>query len=364
MKFKIYIKNKKLITNLIIFSTIFLLLFNSKIVINCIEISINLFLHKLIPSLFIYILITELLINSDKIYDLAYGISCILSCMFRVPKHVTSSIVVGYMLGYPNSAKVIFKMYKDGNIDTTLAKKLVSFTSNANLSYIISAVGISMFNSTSIGIILAISHILSSIIIGIIYNPIYSTSIIQQTKINSNTFFKISNPFELLLKSVFGTLKTLAIIFSYTIIFSLIPTLIFSSNTIYVPLKAFLIGIFEVSNGINLLACLDLALNIKLTLISFILSFSSLMVIMQIYSFVTYAKVKLTDVIKYKLIQGLLASSITYIITSYIYTPNITAFSNITNNQNVNCILPSTYYIFVCALVSLIIFIMYRKKRQ
>ena len=228
MKFKCFFKHTKLITNIFIYGIVLYLLAHSNILVNSISESTNIFIFKLIPALFPYLLITELLINSGKVQTLSYGISNIIAKVFRIPQNTTSCVVIGFLLGYPNSAKYILKLYKDNKISSSLATKLVSFTSNANMSYIIASVGIGIFKSIEIGIILTISHFVSAIIIGIFYNKSYNNNIIQQTTINSNTFEKIYSPFELLYTSILGTLKTLALIFSYTVIFSLIPTIIFS----------------------------------------------------------------------------------------------------------------------------------------
>lgn len=169
MKFTLYFKYKKTITNIFIFALIFYLLIHSNVIITSISCSTNIFMLNLIPALFPYLLITELLINSGKIYSLAYGLNNIISKLFSIPSHTSSCVIVGMLLGYPNSAKCILKLYQDCRIDSKTATKLVSFTSNANMSYVIGTVGLGIFKSIDIGIILTISHFLSAIIIRIIF---------------------------------------------------------------------------------------------------------------------------------------------------------------------------------------------------
>lgn len=364
MKFICFFKYKKLITNIIIFAIIFYLLMNSKVLVASISESTNIFLTKLIPALFPYLLITELLINSGKVNSLSYGLSNVISKVFRIPKHTTASVIIGFLLGYPNSAKYILKLYNDKQIDCKLATKLVAFTSNANMSYIIASVGIGMFKNIQFGIILAVSHFLSAILIGIFFTTSYNNNIIQQTNINSNSFKKIYSPFELLYTSIYGALKTLAFIFSYTVIFSLIPTVMFSSLNIPQTIKAVITGIFEISNGINGLYLLDVPQNIKLVLVSFILSFSSLMILIQIYSFAYKAKVKFKDLLKYKLLQGSISSIITYIILVYLYDPAISVFESTDTYLSNIKVLPSTIYMISIFILIILCCIIFRKKRQ
>ena len=364
MKIKFFFKYKKILSNILIFSTIFYLLMHSKTLVISISQSTNIFLTKLIPALFPYLLITEILINSGRVNNLSYGLSGLFKKVFRIPKNTTATVIIGFLLGYPNSAKYILNLYNEKQIDSSVATKLVAFTSNANLSYIIATVGISIFKSIEVGILLAISHFLSAIIIGIFFTPSYNNIIIQQTNINSNSFKKIYSPFELLYISIYGTLKTLAFVFSYTVIFSLVPTLIFSDFSIPATLKAVIVGIFEISSGINNIYLLDISITSKLLLTSFILSFSSFMILIQIFSFVFKAKVKFKDLVKYKVLQGFIACIITYITIQYIYRPVLTVFVNkdtFTSNYN---ILPSTVYMLAICITLLLALFLFRKKRQ
>lgn len=364
MKFTYYFKYKKLITNLLIFAIIFYLLIHSKVLVTSISASTNIFITKLIPALFPYLLITELLINSGKSNCLSYGLDNVLSKLFRIPKHTSASVIIGFLLGYPNSAKYILKIYKDNLIDSKIATKLIAFTSNANMAYIIASIGIGMFKSIEVGVILTVSHFLSAIIIGIFLTPSYNNNIIQQTNTNSNSFEKIYSPFELLYTSIYGTLKTLAFIFSYTVIFSFIPTVIFSDLNFNQTLKAVITGIFEISNGINNIYMLNIPINLKLILTSFILSFSSLMILVQIFSFAFKANVKFKDLVKYKLLQGVLSCVITYMILRYMYTPTLSVFiTNDTFTSSLN-VLPSTIYVFAIFVTIILSLILFRKKRQ
>lgn len=363
MKFTCFFKYKKLVTNIIIFVIIFYLLMHSKILVASISQSINIFLTKLVPALFPYLLITELLINSGKVHNLSYGLSSCIAKIFRIPQNTTASVIIGFLLGYPNSAKYILNMYNNKQINSQVATMLVAFTSNANISYIIATVGIGIFESIEIGIILTLSHFLSSIIIGIFFTPSYNNSIIQQTNINSNSFEKIYSPFELLYTSIHGTLKTLSYIFAYTVIFSLIPTIILNDLPLSQPLKVVITGLFEISNGINSIYALDLRTDFKLILTSFVLSFSSLMILVQIFSFVFKAKVKFKDLLKYKLLQGVISSIITYVIITYIYSPIQSVFTSYDTFIS-NKILPSTIYMVSICITLILSLFFFRKKRQ
>lgn len=207
MKFICYIKKNKLIINLFIYLLIIFLLTNSKIIIPSVLDSVDIFFKKLIPALFPYLLLTELLIHSGVIKNLSYGMSNILSKTFHIPINSTPCVIIGFLLGYPNSAKYILKLYNENKITSSVASRLVFFTSNANISYIVATIGISMFKSVSVGIILLISHFLSAVLIGLFFTSSSNNSIIQQSTTNSNSFDKIYSPFELLSTSILRHIK-------------------------------------------------------------------------------------------------------------------------------------------------------------
>ncbi len=356
-------KTKIFITNIFIYLSIILLLTNSKNVYTCVTSSVNMFIKTLVPSLYIYLLITEILINSNLVYNLSFGISNILSKIFGIPKNTTFVILISFLLGYPNAAKCITKLYNDGKISLPLARKLVSFTNNASPSYILCAIGISIFNSMSIGIILLISHFLSSIIIGMCYP--YSQHIIQQKVPISNSFYKISSPFDILLTSMLNSFKTLGIILGYLIIFSLIPNLLLTHLPTAELLKGIAIGLFELATGLQAISSVQINTTTIITITSFILSFSSLMIIFQVYSFVYKIGIKLKELILYKVLHGVISTIITYIILKLnIFTVSYDIPTSLDLNmlQTNPYILPSLYVYIILNTIA-ILYLTLKKKR-
>ena len=356
-------KTKIFITNIFIYLTIILLLTNSKNVYMYITNSLNMFIKTLVPSLYIYLLITEILINSNLVYNLSFGLSNILSKAFRIPKDTTFVILISILLGYPNAAKCIAKLYEDNIISLPLARKLVSFTNNASPSYILCAIGISIFNSMSIGIILLISHFLSSIIIGICYP--YSQHIIQQKVPISNSFYKISSPFDILLTSTLNSFKTLGIILGYLIIFSLIPNLILAKLQLPEIMNGIILGLFELTTGINMLSTTNSNTTTVISLTSFILSFSSFMIIFQVYSFVYKTGIKLKELITFKLLHGVISFLITFTILKLnIFTiqKDISVSLNLNNLCLYKNILP-LLYIYIILVTITILYMTLKKKR-
>ena len=220
-----------------------------------------------------------------------------------------------------------------------------------------------MFNSLSIGIILLISHFLSSIIIGICYP--YSQHIIQQNVSISNSFYKISSPFDILLTSTLNSFKTLGIILGYLIIFSLVPSILLNDLKAPDLIKSFLAGIFEITTGIQSVSILPLNTTTAILLTSFTLSFSSVMIIFQVYSFVYKIGIKLKELMLYKLLQGIISTIITYIILKlniFKIASNIPVSLNI-SNFNVSPYLLPSLYVYIISSTIVILYLTLKKKR-
>lgn len=361
MKCIVLNKNKIVITNIIIYLCIFVFLTNSKVCIASITNSTNIFITKLLPALFPYILITELILELNIAQNLTYGFSKIICKIFQIPVCAAPTILISYLLGYPNAAKYIYKLYNNNEIDLYTVKKLCTFTHNASPAYILVSIGLVMYNNIMLGIILLISHAIASILIGIF--PLPNKIIIQQNNIISNSFKEISFSFEILLKSLLNSIKTLCIIWGFTVIFSLLPMLMLNKLNIPNNIRAILIGIFELSNGINLIIINNSNLTLSLCLVSFILSFSSFMVILQVYSFLYKTGIKLSYILKYKLLQGVISCTITYVLTSLLLNNHTIPVILNTDNYIANTPVPYYIYFIIAVITGILLLTILKKKR-
>ncbi|MPM95868.1 hypothetical protein SDC9_143024 [bioreactor metagenome] len=128
--------------------------------------------------------------------------------------------------------------------------------------------------------------------------------------------------------------KTCISIGSFVVIFSVLINIIksngyFNIALIYVSkyttlpievLQSFTLGILEVTNGCNLIALSALSFNPKLIISSFLIAFSGLSITSQVYSLVYKHKVSINKYIVLKVLQGIIASVITFIICNLGFT--------------------------------------------
>ena len=77
---------------------------------------------------------------------------------------------------------------------------------------------------------------------------------------------------------------------------------------------SFLCGLFEMTGGIKNIAALNIPINIKATIITFFISFGGFSIHMQVMSFLSNTNIKYIPYLIARILHGIIASSIIYII--------------------------------------------------
>ena len=109
------------------------------------------------------------------------------------------------------------------------------------------------------------------------------------------------------------------------------------------------------TNGCSIISTLSLSLPLKLSIISFLCSFSGLAVIAQVSSFVSETKINYSKYIFFKIIQGIFSFIITYILFKLLPTSIYTSKLRINSSISVY-----TYFypILILILLTLLLIIL------
>lgn len=294
--------------------------------------TINIFLSSILPSLFPFILFSNLLIYLNII-------PFILSFCGKF-RYLACCILTGFLCGYPMGAKITYSYYLDNKITLKELYFLMSFINNCNPIFILSTIGICVLNNFKFGLVLCISHYLSSIVIGI-YNFTHNNiihEISKKSNILSNNKDKILHKslFDIISSSIASTYVVLGNIFAYILISNLLYSNLseilylfkVNRNVLYL-----LSGFFESIGGIKTVyANIHISEKVILPIISFYLGFSGISIIFQIYSCIYKSDISIYKIFKYKLIQGCLSMALTYCLLNFNNITNINFSFNIFNN--------------------------------
>ena len=161
-----------------------------------------------------------------------------------------------------------------------------STITNTNPIFIIGTIGYTFLKSKKLGLIILISHIISSILIGILNKNN------RNNKVNNFRIKKNKNNFICILKdSINNTIDTLFLILGIITTCIIITTIInniFNMNNNY----KFLFGLIEITQGLKYLSLSNLNINIKTIISSFLISFGGLCIHAQTFSILNNKKIR------------------------------------------------------------------------
>ena len=318
--------------------TMCLLIF-SKSNLPAVKSGLTLWATSVVPSLFPFFVSTELLMHTNIVNIFGNILNKYMKPLFNVRGEGSFSFIMGIISGYPVGAKIATNFRKNDICSKEECERLLSFTNNSGPLFIIGTVGILMFGSTTIGLLLFTTHILSCISVGIIFRFWKKNS----STTSSNSIFSekkqpvsFSNLGEVLADSITSSISTILLIGGFVVIFSSVISILKSSGILNVlstclsPLFNFInidtsfispivCGFLEITNGINSIssiACKKLSINIILT--AFLLGFGGISVLLQVLSITSKTDLSIKPYIYGKILQGILASVYTYIFINVI----------------------------------------------
>lgn len=247
-----------------------------------------------IPSLFPFTFCVLFIINSGAI-NLLKPFSGVIGKAFKMNCYSFSVFLLSLIGGYPVGAKLLNQGVKNGSISPHNASILLNFCVNAGPAFIITAVGIGVYSSKTVGILLFVSHILSSVLIYLFLRNMLS----DDNEGGKRPPIAFSDNFVL---SAAESAKSVMGICAFVILFSAINSYMVALAEV-VPFIKGLVLMLEITN--------TLALTKNIYAFSFLLGFSGFCVWFQIRSCCTHFKPILSLFALSRLLHGGLSSVIT-----------------------------------------------------
>lgn len=363
---------------------ILLILFSSSNLIAAKE-GLVLWANNIVPSLFPFFVITELLMHTNIIYFIGKIFDRIMRPLFNVPGECAFAFILGLISGYPTGAKIVSNLRNNNLCTKEEGDRMLVFTNNSGPLFILSFVGISLFGSTQTGILLLITHILSSISVALLFgflskktlnNRIYYRNEIKNEKETVN----FNNLGRILSQSITNATSTILLIGGFVVIFSVIISILEQSNFLDIlsnilnPLlnifnfnlsfaKPVFAGLIEFTNGINMICSVpEKLISQNIILCSFILGFGGLSVLLQVFSIISKTDLSIKTYIKGKFLHGILASIYTYIALRIFPTLNldIQETSNLISSTLKD---PTSHLFNLFTILIFILFIIYILKK-
>ncbi len=114
-----------------------LMLISPKAVFNGASEGLLLWFQIILPTLFPFIIITNLLLYTDSIHYISGIFGKLLCWVFKVSENGSFAVIVGFLCGYPMGAKVTADLISTGHITEDEGKYLLSFCNNTSPVFIL-----------------------------------------------------------------------------------------------------------------------------------------------------------------------------------------------------------------------------------
>ena len=305
-----------IILSLLILAVIILFVMRPKVGMQACFDGVSVWAKSLLPALFPFFILTGLLTHLGVVEKLSKKISKLTSVVFGCSGVSSYVYLMSILSGYPVGAKITADLYLNNTITSKEAIKITTFTSTSGPLFIIGTVGIAMFNSFYLGLIVLIAHFVGAILNGVLFR---SYKISEQDNFNVQTMDL--NLEDIMLSSI----KSILIIGGYVAIFFVLIAII-ESYHIFDPLvwglskilglcglnnisaSAIISGVLEVTKGCLVLSTAKLPLKVSAIIATFLISFGGLCIHAQAFTFLRKFGMKYRLFVLIKLCHALLAS--------------------------------------------------------
>lgn len=213
-----------------------------------IELSVN----KLIPSLFPFMVLSDIIVKSGGCELIAKTVGKPLSVILGISKSGAACFLLGMLLGFPVGIRSALSLYRSGRIDKAELIRLSLFSSAPSPAFFISAVGEGMFGSLLLGVTLYLIALLVSLVIGALSRPLFAKYKGEYASV-SKLSLRPTLGAELFIDAVSSSALSLLSISAFVVFFSMLSELLeyfFSALVLASWLSALLIGALEMTGGV------------------------------------------------------------------------------------------------------------------
>ncbi len=301
--------------------------------------------EKVIPSLFPFFVLTRLMIY----YQVPQLIGKLLTPLFKYLLHlspITFFIMLLSMIsGNPSGPKMARDYYDQHLISAKEMEGLMYFCNFSSPLFVIGTVGVVLYQSTKIGYLLLMAHLLGAIAVFICCYPILRS---KETLHHVTIQFPTESFSAILIDCIESSLQTLIrvggiIVFFYIIseTFNIIHitqllnsfTVPFTEGIGLTSTEPLVAGILEFTQGVTKVSQTTAPIQTKLVLTAFIISFTGLSVHTQSFMFAKDLNIPYCKYLMIRLLHGCMSASIILLTSRAIFKENTDVFLPVESSQ-------------------------------
>lgn len=280
--------------------------------------------NVIIPSLFPFFVLSGFCMETGLVRYLGRVLEPLMRPLFRVSGVCASAFVLGMIGGYPVGAKTAIALYEKRLISRDEAERLLAFCNNCGPAFIFGVVGAGVFSSSAVGLLLYLVHIVSSVLVGLLFRFRGSRSVSTQRAAAAESGPGFSAAFTASVRSAMqSTLSICAFVLFFTVIIrllvlsgllrgaaSVLGMLLAPLGATEASAEKLLIGAIEMSSGVANLSGSSGSMSAQLSLAAFVLGWAGLCVHCQVLSFLGSSDLSVRTYLAGKLLHGVISAAL------------------------------------------------------
>lgn len=130
--------------------------------------AINNCLTVIAPSLFAFMALTGFIVSTNLYKTVSRPFGLISRYVFKMPPEIFSAFIISAVSGYPAGAKMLDALIEEGKTDRKTAGEALVFCYSSGPAFICGAVGVRIYKSAAVGLLIFFSVLTSNLIIAFI----------------------------------------------------------------------------------------------------------------------------------------------------------------------------------------------------
>lgn len=335
--------------------------------------------NVIIPSLFPFFVLSSMAVDLGLAAYLGRLLEGIMRPVFRVSGSCAIAVVLGFIGGYPLGAKTALELYRQGLCTKVETERLLAFCNNSGPAFILGVVGVGVFGSSTIGLLLYASHCAASLLTGLMFR-FYGTKQDKQapcTHAKPIATTTIPAAFTSgVVRSFSSTLNICAFVIFFSAMLQLMTSCgVFSALTRLLSLigvspqlaPQLVAGLLELTSGVSSLGGMSSSA-CSISMAAFMLGWAGLSVHCQVLCFLIDSDISPRTYLLGKLMHGTISAFLTYFLATRLSLTYPVSFylnsqTQILTQLDFRCILPVSLSISLLCWLLLVLLCRYLTRK-
>lgn len=272
----------------------------------------------ILPSLFPFFVLSSMTVGLGLADFSGRLLQRVMLPLFRLNGNCSAALVLGLIGGYPVGARTAAELYEKGLCSKAEAERMLGFCNNSGPAFLLGVVGSGVFGSIRVGVLLLCIHILSALLVGLLFR-FYPGGSAPQHRPEQILSQNSVHPAQVFTGAVTSSLASILNVCAFILLFGVLLRLLEKCGLLgwcaglLSPLgldqvwwERILKGMLELSNGVACLPSNTPGLSIPLA--AFLLGWGGVSVLCQTMSVIQNSSLSIKTCVAGKLAHGLISA--------------------------------------------------------